>query len=537
VEVDLISEKTANHTLLFAASEFGGIAHTGGLGDVVRDLSRELYKKRMNIAVIIPAYSKSTETGILVYSFKTPFGGRLITTEILKLDFNKVPVYQIRNKLFFEEEYGNVYIDSGKSGRGPFEDDAKRFAFFSAAVAESLLTFPPFRKIRLLHCHDWHTGVLLTLLRYDPRFVNTAAGLRIFFTIHNLGYQGVRPFVYGKTADLLSFQSWFPKLYNSGISPRQLSDIKDPVAKTPCFNPIRAGIRLADIVTTVSPTYAHEITLPDNGNNCFIGGSGLEKDLTRLAKQGRLSGILNGIDYNSCDPGKLSPPYEATDKDLISKKTEYKLTFLERLQDRIKNSKNTVTAKSLFKMKNWKNRPLLIFISRAVKQKAGILFKKMPDGVTLLGSILNLDISLIVLASGELNNDFQAALTGDNALYMDTFDRELATALYAAGDILLMPSYFEPCGISQLIAMRYGCLPLVHEIGGLADTVTDETGFSYNGTNLIQQQNNLLSQLRKALAKWHSDKNGWETMMRKAMGGRFTWEEPAKIYRQLYNQL
>jgi starch synthase len=143
-----------------------------------------------------------------------------------------------------------------------------------------------------------------------------------------------------------------------------------------------------------------------------------------------------------------------------------------------------------------------------------------------------------VLASGELEDSFTEYMQAENALFIDTFDGTLATALYAAGELLLLPSYFEPCGISQLIAMRYGCLPVVHEIGGLHDTVRNRrTGFCYGGVNLAGQQKALLRALDAALKLHREDPTGWNGMMREAMEERFTWTGPTKIYQQLYGQL
>lgn len=536
-------------TVLFIASECGGIARTGGLGDVVRDLSRALVGRGVPTAVILPAYGSSTLTGESIASLKVPFGGKERKAEVLYLDHDGIPVYQIRNKKFFEKEYGSVYIDSGRAGRGPFEDDAKRFAFFSAAVAAALITLPDFRELTLLHCHDWHSGILPVLLKMDPAFTAVAARLRVLFTIHNLGYQGVRPFVYGRERELNSFASWFPGLYRALAGTPRFFDLRDPLAEFPCFNPIKAGIRLADLVTTVSPTYAHEITLPDDHGNRFIGGHGLERDLTLLARQGRLVGILNGIDYTVSDPAKLDPPFSAALQDPAAGKAVFRKSVLEGLEARLRTlaarpgipfpgSRRLLDRKPLLDVKLWGKRPLVVFVSRAVDQKAGILFEHVSEGKNLLQKILERELSLVVLASGELSNSFTEYMQAENALFIDTFDGKLATDLYAAGELLLLPSYFEPCGISQLIAMRYGCLPVVHEIGGLHDTVRNRrTGFCYGGVNLAGQQKALLRALDAALKLHREDPAGWSGMMREAMAERFTWTGPTKIYQQLYGQL
>ena len=541
-------ETVESPRILFIASECARIARTGGLGDVVHDLSRVLRQKGISTAVIMPGYSSGSLTGEFVEQYKIAFGGKSHKVKLHALDLDGVTVFQIRSKTFFEKEYGTVYIDSGSLDRGPFEDDAKRFAFFSKAAAEIIHKSPLFQATKILHCHDWHTGVFLTLLKMDPQYAELAQRVRTVFTIHNLGYQGVRPFVYAKEKLLMSFSSWFPQLYREMVATPRIYDIRDPLAEIPCFNPIKAGIRLADLVTTVSPTYAHEITLPNDPGNRFTGGNGMERDLTQLARRGRLTGILNGIDYTDNDPAALIPPYISGTASCCRDRKKFTKSFLERLPerlallaeesgDRFKNSGEILKRKPMLDAA-WKKRPLVVFISRAVDQKAGILFEEMSGGKNLLDRILNRELSLIVLASGELEENFRKTMDRDNALFINAFDRKLATDLYGAGDLLLLPSYFEPCGISQLIAMRYGCLPLVHEIGGLHDTVKHrKTGFSYHGVNLEQQQRSLLRTLDSALKLWQESPERWEEMIRKAMDKRFTWEAPARTYIQLYSQL
>ena len=519
-------------TLLLIASECGGIARKGGLGDVIRDLSRSLHASGVRVGVVLPGYQESGILGEKTASLKVRFGGKVHKTGLLYLERHGVPVFQIRNRTFFEKEYGSVYIDSEKLARGPFEDDARRFAFFSAAVTEALAAYEPFNEVELLHCHDWHTGVLLTLLRTDPRYRETARRMQSLFTIHNLDYQGSRPFIYGKEKELLSFQSWFPELYESLVGTPRFFDLRDPRATDPCFNPLKAGIRLADLVTTVSPTYAHEITLPDDPGNRFTGGCGLERDISLLARQGRLSGILNGIDYHALDPARLDPPISTEKRTRRSQKKAFKKAFLERIAGRPECGALYADPKG------WLERPLVIFISRAVEQKAGILLEGEGQERVLLDKVLDRDISLIALSDGGLGERLAARMGGDNAVFINQFDPELATGLYAAGDILLLPSYFEPCGISQLIAMRFGCLPLVHDIGGLHDTVRDgQSGFAYKGRNLQEQKRNLLRTLDRALETKQNQPEVWQEMIGTAMRERFTWEDPTRIYRQLYSQL
>ncbi len=282
--------------VLMVSAECRDLAKVGGLADVVRDLSKALRSLGVSTSIVMPCYDRIKHPAEPVYTFPVQFGSRKdFPVDVFSLELDKVPVYLIYNREFFGGDYGDVYVDSERLGKGPFEDDALRFAFFSTAVLELMLVYPELSEINALHCHDWHTGALLTLLKYSARYQKLSNSLRKLFTIHNLDYQGTRPFELSSARSLSSFAEWFPELYQELKVANNLTAITDLHSPVPCFNPMRAGINLADIVNTVSPNYALEITQPDDEVRNFIGGRGLEEDLKKLGS--RLFGVLNGLDY------------------------------------------------------------------------------------------------------------------------------------------------------------------------------------------------------------------------------------------------
>ena len=548
--------------IVFAAAECRGLAKIGGLGDVVRDLAGALVDKGYPARVIMPYYealpvkmkSESPDSAEslqaeFVAALRVRFAGRDEDFTLCRTVLpDNVPVYLIKSDIWFSGVYGAVYVDSGKLGHGPFEDDTTRFAFFSAAALECIRSLADFADVRVVHCHDWHTAFLLTLLKYDPLYASLHVRLKTLFTIHNLDYQGARPWQGCPDGRPGSFESWFPEVF------RRIQDTGDcALYSSPydagCFNPMRAAIKTAGMVSTVSPSYAREITQPDVPARNFVGGRGLEGDLAVLAENGRLPGILNGIDYAQHDPGKAVHPYDA---DMPSWRQNRRLgreefiaglpSWIEALAEKhgagFRNSSRLVSALGNFEPPLWKNRALFTAVTRVATQKFGLLFSRMPDGRNLLEHFLDRPLALIVLGSGELEGALNALTERPNALFLDLFDAETAARLYQVGDVFLMPSDFEPCGISQLISMRYGCLPLVHDIGGLHDTVRHgETGFVYSGGSLAEQQKAFLRLTDDILWFRENSPDEWASMQENAMRTRFTWSEQAEKYLEIYSSL
>jgi starch synthase len=539
--------KTTKPRVLLAATECRDLAKVGGLGDVVRDLAQALKALGVPVSILMPCYDKLQRLGEPIASYPVQFGTKddwLV--KIFKHELDGIAVYLLRNETFFGGSYGEVYIDSDRLGHGPFEDDAQRFAFFSVAGLEFIHRHGDLRGLNVLHCHDWHTGVMLALLKHDARYRQLAGTLRSLFTIHNLDYQGTRPFEAAGDRELFSFAEWFPALYQDLKKQEALEPISDPHAPLPCFNPMRAGINLADDLSTVSPNYAAEITRPDDPARNFVGGRGLEGDLERRGS--RLVGILNGLDYTLYNPARLAPPFDAGIAGWPGARRQHKLALLHhlpaylqemasRLGNGFKNRGGVLKKMAAFQPDGWQDRPLVVAVTRAARQKVSILLEMLDGNGPVFQEILRRDIYLIILGTGELEDQLEEINHRANGLFVCAFDAGLAGMLYAGGDIFLMPSDFEPCGLSQMIAMRYGCLPLVPDIGGLSNTVHDmQTGFVYRGESRQAACRALLARLDKALDCYAGDREKWADMQVQAMSARFEWTASAKKYIELYTR-
>jgi starch synthase len=538
--------KTTNPRVLMVAAECRDLAKVGGLGDVVRDLAQALKNLDTPVSILMPCYDRLQRLGEPIASYPVQFGAKddwLV--KIFKVELDGIPVYLLRSETFFGGAYGEVYIDSDRLGHGPFEDDAQRFAFFSAAGLEFIHRHSDLRGLNALHCHDWHTGAMLALLKHDARYRQLARTLHTLFTIHNLDYQGTRPFEAVGDREFLSFAEWFPALYQGLKSQEALEPLSDPHAAVPCFNPMRAGINLADSVNTVSPKYAAEITLPDDPARNFVGGRGLESDLGRRGK--RLVGILNGLDYTIYNPAGLTPPFDAGITGWPGARRQHKLALLRRLPNTLqgmagrlgigfKNRESVLRKMAAFQPEGWQDKPLVVAVTRAARQKTSILLETLDDS-PVFQEILRRDIYLIILGTGELEDQLEEINHQANGLFVCAFDAGLAGMLYAGGDLFLMPSDFEPCGISQMIAMRYGCLPVVPDIGGLSNTVHDmQTGFIYRGESRQAACRALLDTLDRALGCYAGDRETWAAMQVQAMSARFEWTVSAKKYIELYTR-
>jgi len=298
-------------------------------------------------------------------------------------------------------------------------------------------------------------------------------------------------------------------------------------------------------VNTVSPNYAVEITRPDDPARNFVGGRGLEGDLERRGS--RLVGILNGLDYTLYNPAGLTPPFDAGIAGWPSARRQHKLALLRRLPDTLqemasrlgngfKNRESVLKKMAAFRPNKWQDKPLVVAVTRAARQKASILLETLDDS-PVFQEILRRDIYLIILGTGELEDQLEEINHRASGLFVCAFDAGLAGMLYAGGDLFLMPSDFEPCGISQMIAMRYGCLPLVPDVGGLSDTVHDmQTGFVYRGESRQAACRALLDTLDRALGCYASDRKKWTDMQVQAMSARFEWAVSAKKYIELYTR-
>lgn len=497
----------------FVAAENGSFpgGKVGGVGDVVRDLPVALAESGLNVHVITPSYGMFHKLpgSTFFRRLRVRFAGQRYMVKIFKVLVGDGAVghYVIEHPLLSPKGPGRIYV-SDEPGK-PFAIDAAKFAFFNAAVAVWVNSChsPP----QVLHLNDWHTG-LIPALRDRGNEDAPLRKARLVFTIHNLAYQGIRPL----RGDESSLESWFPELL-------PLEDrLKDP-RYGDCVNFMASAIRLADEVNTVSPSYALEIQRPSNPSTGFSGGEGLEADLLQAQAEGRLSGILNGCMY----PQVTGPaPAWGEILQLIKKHAE------------IINVNQPVNDW----MENWKEkrpRHLLLSIGRIAEQKVPLFLEPVNKHASALEAILTAigpDSLFIMLGSGEkeLEDRFSGiARSMDNFLYLRGYVESLSDPLYAHADLFLMPSSFEPCGISQMLSMRAGKPCVVHAVGGLKDTVIDGvTGFVFDGKTPQQQARNFVKSLQAAISMREKNPSKWQEVCSNAANKRFSWAVAASEYRQ-----
>jgi len=477
----------------------------GGVGDVVRDLPLALSANGQQVRVITPSYGMFHKLpGATLYrSVETLFGGEQYSADVYRVPVADSPVehFVIEHPLLSPNGPGHIYI-SDAPGR-PFEIDAAKFAFFDAVMAAWVndSDSPP----DVLHLNDWHMGLIPALREFgspDAPLKN----VRIVFTIHNLAYQGVRPLRDNGS----SLEAWFPDLLEHE------DRLRDPRYQN-CVNFMASAIRLADGISTVSPSYAMEIQWPSNP------GEGLEAELREAHSEGRLVGILNGCMY----PEKTSP---APDWDEL-------LRLIANRPEIINASQ--AADKWLAGRKGKRPQNLLLSIGRVADQKVPLFLERVGEfdsALELILSALGPDSLFIMLGSGEkyLEDRFAAiAASCDNFLYLRGYVDSLSDPLYSAADLFLMPSSFEPCGISQMLAMRAGQPCVVHAVGGLKDTVNDGvTGFVFEGDTPAEQARDFTEAVQRAITIKSTDKKRWQKICKNAKDKRFSWDLAAKTYQQ-----
>ena len=473
--------------IAMAASEGAPYIKTGGLGDVMQALPEALAAIPHNeVCVFLPYYKRVRERFAdqvdYVTSFEMKLGWRQQYVGLLKLRSRrrKLQVYFIDNEYYFNRDgiYG-------------FGDDAERFAFFSKAILACLiwLDFRP----DVIHCNDWQTALipLLTRSEYGPEF----SGAKTVFTIHNVEYQGWadRGFFY----DVLELPEW----------------CLERLEKDGALNYMKAAIEMADSVTTVSETYAKELLYPYYAH-------GMEGVLQE--NSGKLCGIINGIDVRVFDPTadpSLFARYGAADYSAGKAVNKAKMQALCNLPQR-------------------PDVPMMAMITRLAGHKGIDLLCYIID------SLMERDVQLVILGTGE--KQYEQALKEAEARYPDKlsvnlcFNTVLASQLYAAADIYLMPSRSEPCGLSQIIAMHYGTIPVVNATGGLKDTVApynirtgEGRGFtfqSYNGEDFRDA-------IDRCLDLYRYEKEKWDALIRADMALDVSWRVPAGKYMELFRSL
>jgi starch synthase len=515
--------------IVMIAAENGALpgGKVGGIGDVIRDVPRELAAQGHTVTVVNPGYQFLSRLpgARLVNTLTVEFASALERIAVYEVDLSATPpgvrLLLLDHPLFGGTGDATIYHHDPHE---PFATDARNFALFCHALCLALVS-GALPRPDVLHLHDWHAAPLLLLRAAHPAY-RSLQQIHCVFTIHNLSLQGIRPL----SGSWSSPGVWFPALK----LPRQ--DIVDP-RYPECINLMRAGIRLADRVHVVSPTYAREIQLPSDADHGLIRGEGLEKDLQQAAQQGRLFGILNGCEY---PPGRQRriPHKQFVDAAIAQ---------LEAWVDHKRWIKSALF-KALQRLLRWSalNRkpPMVVAsVGRLTAQKVRLLAVPTPDGRSTLDALLDqLDNGImVVLGSGDESYEhflLDVMERHENFLFLNGFSESLADVLYRYCDLFLMPSSFEPCGISQMLAMRAGTPCLVHKVGGLADTVRHlDNGFCFEGEDLPQQVNALLAGFTETLQIRDGRLPLWNSICRNAGAARFSWEIVVKDYEFLLYDL
>jgi starch synthase len=440
------------------------------------------------------------------------FRGRSLRIDIWRLPDDNSGVENIifDHDLFSADGTGRIYF--GDEPSRPFASDADKFALFCAAAAEWLFCGEKLPDV--VHLHDWHAAFYLLLTHYNDRYRHLAE-IRTVFTIHNLSYQGIRPL----DGDPSSLAAWFPGMTVDA------NTVRDPRYHD-CLNPMAAAIRLADRVSTVSPTYADEICRPSDSSRGFIGGEGLESDLVRAREDGRLRGVLNGCFYDK--PLGRRPGWQR-----ICQMIETQLKKWREAQPG--DEAHSAALARLERLPKRRPTHVLTSIGRLVPQKAELMLTDMGDGRSALQHIaatIGRSGVIVVLGSGDPELEarmLRQAMASANILFLRGYSDTLAAPLYHAGDLFLMPSSFEPCGISQMLAMRAGQPCVVHGVGGLKDTVSHNvTGFVFEGETALEQAQRFVQTTMDALGMRAADPIRWQQISRAAMQQRFDWKSSAE---------
>lgn len=514
--------------ILFVASENGALAggQAGGIGDVIRELPPVLASRGCRVTVVVPSHGYlhrvcgSTKIDAVRFQFR----GESHTADLYAVAAD--PGAGAVTHLVVDHPALNTRGPAGGTFRiyihdppdRPFYTDGSRFALFSAAVAAAI-SGGRIGPLDVVHLHDWHAALVAMLARFDPTVATTIGSLRTVFSIHNLAFQGIRP-LRGSDSSL---EAWFPQL------PYDWAAVADP--RWPdCVNPMAVGLRLADRVHTVSPSYAEEIRRPDRKPQ-FYGGEGLEADLEKVYRQGRLVGILNGCPYPQWLPDPT--PFSGL-MDLIRGET---LRWSAET-DSVPAVQFMAFARSIHNRLHGRAPDMLLTsVGRVGEQKMLMLMHRGGDGRSGLHAILE-GIGprggYLLLGSGD--GRYERFLTAASARYanfifVNGFSSRCAEALYASGDLFLMPSSFEPCGLSQLLAMRHGQPSVVHAVGGLKDTVSHgHNGFAFSGATIEEQVDRFVNVTLEAVALKRGDPAAWTRICENARATRFTWEMTADRY-------
>lgn len=472
--------------ILFVGSEAVPFASTGGLGDVLGSLPAALKRenKDTDVRVVIPMYrtisEKYKEKSRLVAEFTVQLAWRRQYCGVWEYTLKDVTYYFIDNEYYFKRQ--SLY--------GSF-DDGERYAFFCKAVMEMLpvIDFVP----DILHCHDWQSALCVIYLKRKYCYDEIYSKIKAVYTIHNIGYQGIYSF--DILGDVFCLDSWDRYV----------------VEYDGCINLTKGAIVCCDKLTTVSPNYANEIQTEYFSCGLY--------HIIRMYSD-KVCGIINGIDTDYYDP--------SSDDEIVKK---FELSTIDC------KAENKIALQRELGLPELDDIPMLAMVSRLASHKGFDLVRRVAD------EIMQGELQLVILGTGECElEDFAAGLAErypEKCAVRLMFDKSLAKRIYASADIFLMPSKSEPCGLAQMIASRYGTVPIVRETGGLYDTIkpyntTDQTG---NGiTFRTYNAHDMLDAIRRA-SSLYADKDEWRRLVSNAMTMDFSWDASAKKYIEMYESL
>lgn len=482
-----MADSSKKMQIVFASAECAPFVKTGGLGDVAGSLPAALVRAGAEVIVMVPKYAtiKDEYKAQMEHfsDFYVSLGWRNEYCGLEKLEHDGVTYMFIDNERYFARDYPYGFFDDGE-----------RFAFFSKAITESLQHLPAGFECDILHCNDWQTALAPVFLREFYQGLPLYDRVKTVFSIHNVAFQG--QFSDTVMEDIL------------GVAhiPAAASQLRCDACS---INYMLGALRYADAITTVSPTYANEIQTPEFGE-------GLDGVLRERSYA--LQGILNGIDVAGFDP--------ATDKRIAANYT---------VEDRSGKAVCKAKLQEELGLEVRDDRPLMVMVTRLARQKGMDLVMYALDRILAGG------VQVAVLGTGDRDYEdglryFQDKYPGTMAARIE-FDPALSQRMYAAADMFLMPSKFEPCGLSQIIAMRYGTLPIVRETGGLKDTVIpyneftgEGTGFSFSNFNGDEMGDAVF---RAARLFW-DNRDAWNQLVTQAMSQDFSWTRSADKYLDLY---
>lgn len=476
--------------ILFVSSEAVPYIKTGGLADVVGSLPKYFDRNEYDVRVMLPKYACMDAAFLpnlrFVCHFYVNLNWRKQYVGILESEYRGIHYYFVDNEFYFagSSPYNNIY------------EDVEKFAYFSKAVLASLpyIDYAP----DVIHCHDWQTGLVPVYLHTAFGDDNFYAGIKTVFSIHNLKFQGR-----WRIREVIDITGLPEQIFND----KELESYGEA-------NYLKGGVVYADAVTTVSPSYANEITTQE-------GGEGLHGLMN--ARRNVLHGILNGIDYDEFNP-QTDPYIESnfSSKSVLSGKKANKAALQKELGLSVRESAFVIG-----------------IVSRLTEQKGFDLVSYIMDDL-----VSQLDVQIVILGTGE--SKFENVFHHFHSQYPDKvsayigYSEEKAHKIYASADAFLMPSLFEPCGLSQMMSMRYGTIPIVRETGGLKDTVqayneyeNTGTGFSFCNFNA----DDMKYVVEYAYHVFRDERKAWEDMMQRAMAQDFSWNKSAGEYEKLYDSL